>query len=283
MGTSKSFMSKSHYMHCKSLHSLPKFTSKMQRIQVGNVQFVSVLFIILMIVDIHGHRFEIYTLVSEVHKSIDLVLGIKNVFELEGVINSRDCCFIFLNRSLPIFPKECTILKPKEWKLIKVNALFINEISGLAIVKILDGTTHNMLLLKLKFMCNLAKLDVAHNGLDTIIFKPEEMLGILDLRSLGYYKINQGILQQNLSKYCKFSRADTLCEHFNKFINTLKREREQEESRENYPWLDPCDERKYITDKEILDKYIGLDTSCLKEKEKKERRSNGLVQVQGNI
>ena len=37
-------------------------------------------------------------------------------------------------------------------------------------------------------------------GPDTIIFKPEEMLGILDLRSLDYHKIKQGILQQNLSK-----------------------------------------------------------------------------------
>ena len=44
-GASKSFMSKSYYMHCKSLHSLPKFASKTQRIQVGNGQFDSVLFI----------------------------------------------------------------------------------------------------------------------------------------------------------------------------------------------------------------------------------------------
>ena len=46
MGASKTFMSKSFYMQCKSLHSLPKFASKTQRIQVGNGQFVSVLFII---------------------------------------------------------------------------------------------------------------------------------------------------------------------------------------------------------------------------------------------
>ena len=43
-------------------------------------------------------------------------LGIKNIFELEGVINSWDCCFNFLNRSLPIFPKECILLKPKGTK-----------------------------------------------------------------------------------------------------------------------------------------------------------------------
>ena len=44
-------------------------------------------------------------------------------------------------------------------------------------------------------MQNSAMLDIANNGLDTIILKPEEMLGILDLRSLGYYKIKHGILQ----------------------------------------------------------------------------------------
>ena len=68
----------------------------------------------LVIVDIHGHRFEIYTLVSEIHENVDLVLGIKNVFKLEGIINSRDCCFKFLNRSVPIYPENEIVLKPNE-------------------------------------------------------------------------------------------------------------------------------------------------------------------------
>ena len=88
-------MSKSHYLFCKSLHSLAKFASRTQRIQVGNGQFVSVLFIIPIIIDIHGHRFEICTLVSEIHENVDLVFGIRNIFELEGVINSQECCFNF--------------------------------------------------------------------------------------------------------------------------------------------------------------------------------------------
>ena len=72
-GASKSFMSKSFYMHCKSLHSLPKFAFKTQRIQVGNAQFISVLFVIPVIIEVHGHRFKIYTLVSEIHENVDLV------------------------------------------------------------------------------------------------------------------------------------------------------------------------------------------------------------------
>ena len=190
-GASKSFMSKSFYMQCKSLHSLPKYASKTQRIQVGNGQCVGILFIITVIVDIHGHRFEIYTLVSEIHKNVDLVLGIKNVFELEGVINSRDCCFKFLNRSVPIYPEKEIILKPNEQKLLKIKAPFIDEISGMAIIKILDGGTYSTLLIKLKFTHNKAILDIVNKGKDTMILKPEEMIGIIDLRSLGYYKINK--------------------------------------------------------------------------------------------
>ena len=53
------------------------------------------------------------------------------------------------------------------------------------------------------------------------------MLGIVDLRSLGYYQIKEGILQQNLSKYFRFERAEKLCEYFNNFVNTLIKEREQ--------------------------------------------------------
>ena len=51
--------------------------------------------------------------------------------------------------------------------------------------------------------------------LKTVIYDPKEMLRILDLRLMGYYRIKQGILQQNVSKYYRFELADTLCEHFN--------------------------------------------------------------------
>ena len=55
--------------------------SKTQRIQVGNGQYVSVIFSLPVIIDIHGYRFKIFTLVSEIHENVDLVLGIKNIFE----------------------------------------------------------------------------------------------------------------------------------------------------------------------------------------------------------
>ena len=79
--------------------------------------------------------------------------------------------------------------------MIKVKAPFIDEISGLAIIKILDGNTYGTILLKLKVMHNTAMLHIVNNGPNAIIFKLEEMIGIVDLRSLGYYKVKQGSLQ----------------------------------------------------------------------------------------
>ena len=138
----------------------------------------------------------------------------------------------------------------------------------MAIIKILDGGTYSMLLIILKFTCNKAILDVVKKEKDTMILRPEEMIGIIDLRLLGYYKIKQGILWQNLSRYYRFEKAEKLCEYFNKFVNTLKKEREQKSLTDCYPWLDPDDERRHMTDREILEKYINLNNSCLSKEEK---------------
>ena len=131
-------MSKSYYLQCKTLHALPKFSSNTQRIQVGNGQYVSVLFVIPVVIDIQRHRFEIFTLVSEIHDNVDLVMGMKNIFELEGVIDSCDSCFSFLSRSIPIFPVIAVKIAPEMQKMIMIAAPFIEELSGMAVVKILN-------------------------------------------------------------------------------------------------------------------------------------------------
>ena len=99
---------------------------------------------------------------------------------------------------------------------------FIDEISGLAIVKMLDSREQCMIVLKLKFIRNQASLDVTNNTQQTVIFDPKKMIDILDLRSLGYNKIRQGVLQQNFSKCYHFQSADRLCEEFNTLVNELK-------------------------------------------------------------
>ena len=132
-------MSKSFYMQSRILHTLLKFVPTTQRIQVGNGQYVAVLFVVPVIIEIHGHLFEVFTLVSEIYDNVYLVLGMKNAYELEGIVDMQDSSFRFLNRSIPFFSKEQMIVKPKEKKFVKIEALFIDEISGHAIVKMIDN------------------------------------------------------------------------------------------------------------------------------------------------
>ena len=196
-GATKSYMSKSYYLWCKTLHALPKFPSNTQRIQVGNGQYVSVLFVIPVIVDIHGCRFKIFTLVSEIHDNVDLVMGMKNIFELEGVIDLQDSCFSFLSRSIPFFPVSTVEIAPTSQKMVIIEAPFIEELSGMAMVKILDMKEQTTNMIKLKFIQNKVVLKITNKTHKTVTFGRTEMMGILDLRSLGFYKIKQEVLQEH--------------------------------------------------------------------------------------
>ena len=139
----------------------------------------------------------------------------------------------------------------------------------MAIVKIIDKGQRMPMMLKLNFIQNKAILDITNNTREILIFYRKTMIGILDLRSLDYYKIKQGVLQQNLNKYYHFIEANKECKEFNRMVEKVKQE-EIGKQKEKYLWLDDMDERKYMMDKEILEKYIDLRDSCLDDSERKQ-------------
>ena len=153
-------------------------------------------------------------------------------------------------------------MKPKEQKLIVLEAPFVEEISGMAITKLMDTKEQMTLTMKLKFIMNRAMLKVTNSTHAIVTFNPTEMHGIIVLSFLGYYKIKQGASQQKLSNMYHFETVTTVCDQFNRHIDILIRE-EKKEGAEKYPWLDDSDERKYMSDKEILDKCIDLENPCL--------------------
>ena len=124
------------------------------------------------------------------------------------MIDTRESSFRFLSRSIPIFPQEQVIVKLRVKKLTPIESPFTEEISGMAIVKIIDQGQKMPMMLKLKFIRNKAMLDIMNNTREIIIFDKKTSIGILDLRSLGYYKVKQGVLQQNLDKYYQFEEVD---------------------------------------------------------------------------
>ena len=168
---------------------------------MGNGQYVSVLFVIPVNINIHGHRFKTFALVSKIHENVDLAMGMKNIFELEGVIDSRDLCFSFLSRSIPFLPVTTVEIVPKLQKTAVVEAPFIEELSGMAMIKILDMKEQTTNMIKLKFIRNKAVLKITNKMHKSVTFDRTEMMGILDLRSLGFYKIKQEVLQEHLGRH----------------------------------------------------------------------------------
>ena len=51
---------------------------------------------------------------------------------------------------------------------------------------------------------------ITNSSSEIVILNPKEVIGILDFRSLGYYKIQQGVVQKNLSKFYNFESVDNV-------------------------------------------------------------------------
>ena len=97
-----------------------------------------------------------------------------------------------------------SFLRPKEQRLMKIDVPFIGEISGLAMIKLLDLKTGCTNTIKVKFVRNTEFLNVTNNSSELLIFNKDELIGIVDLRSIGYYGIKQSTVQHNLQHYCDF-------------------------------------------------------------------------------
>ena len=53
------------------------------------------------------------------------------------------------------------------------------------------------------------------------------MMGIVDLRSLGFYKIKQEVLQEHLGRHYHFELADDVCDQYNRFVNLMRKRRRE--------------------------------------------------------
>ena len=110
--------------------------------------------------------------------------------------------------------------------MVIVEAPFIEKLSGMAIIKLLHMNEDITSMMKLKFIRNKATLKITNNTSETVTIDRTDMRGILDFRSLGYYKVKQDILQKHLGKHCHFELAEDACAQLNGFVNLLKKEEE---------------------------------------------------------
>ena len=282
-GASRRYLSKKFYDSNPVLHDMPKFVTTCTGIKIGNESIVPALFVIPIPFMTCGHIFEIFTIVAEIDDDMDLVFGFKNMVETEGMLNTRTGEYDFIGRSIPIFPQNDLDVPAGEKAYIKVKAPFCDKLSGMICAKFFGRDM--MYTLRVKFQDNQGVVQF-RNGSDEIAqLRKDKAVGILDLRSIGYFKVGY----QKMVHMAESSKTFKMY-HYQQVRCKTKIEVDQymrirgryggEKGENNerqinpykkpdpYPWLAEDDPRRYQFDEEILYEKIDLSDSALSRKQK---------------
>ena len=246
---------------------------------MGNGNKVIPKFILPIQVMIHDHIFEIFTLVVAIDPTIDLVVGIKKMYELEGAIDTRSSTFKFFARSpwmrLDNVKEDGLTLRPSDQKEIVLKVPYFTRLDGAAVVKFYwQGTVQ---IRKVNISNNRVTLQIINNTPETVKFEQDQILGILDLRSLGFYSISAVTLRQHLSSEYNFIAPKDFVQQHNQLVEEWDRlyklqQVKQSETSDPYPWLSSDDPRRKMTDIQIFDEVINLSNAQLTKAEKKRLR-----------
>ena len=140
------------------------------------------------------------------------------MFEIEGDVSCHTSQFMFLNRSLSIFPLSTHRIKGGAKVYIRAKVPFIKKLLGHAIAKILCKGSLGTI--KIRLVNNLTVMQIINNTPSTMYLSPEESISIVDIRSLGYYNIKPQVMHFNLTGvhnlFPKWNLDLKLEEHFAK-------------------------------------------------------------------
>ena len=187
----------------RHLHKIPKFNTSSKGILVGKGQPVHVLLVIPVVVSVCGNLFEIYTIVAEIHKGIGLVFGMKKMVETEEVLSARDSTFKFISRSILILTMDKLSVEPKSKVYFKCRTPFCKDISGVAKARLLDSDGE-ICTVKIRLKNNHGMVEFVNNTSEEVTFLPKTDIGILDLRSLGYFKVNYEDFLRRMGEHFTF-------------------------------------------------------------------------------
>ena len=269
-GATKCYMNKQFYDNTPELHNLTKYNTRAKELIVGNGARCNIHFAICLQLEIDNTVYEIFTLVADIDNQLDLIIGIKNMIELESIINLRRMCITVKNRSIPIYPNKNYCIKPGEKLGVDIKIPFHEEIHGIGLLKLFSSpnTTSNV---KTTIHQNYTNIKIINRTNQPLYLTPHDSLGVLDTRSLGYYNISQQLFH-TVQQQMELVDLESLCYTMNQQIDQLNKQVKSanENNQEPFPWLEKDDWRRTASDYEILKKQINLKDSQMSSKEKKQ-------------
>ena len=201
-------------------------------------------------------------------------------------MNTRTGEFDFIGRSIPIFPQNDLDVRPGEKAYVKIRAPFCDKLSGMICAKFFSRNVVNTL--RIKIQDNQGIVQFVNHQDEIVHLRKEKAVGILDLRSVGYFKVGYQKMV-NLAESNKAFKmyhyrqvkcgSDTETDQYMRVTGRYKTKgsmsKIDEEERverhrkyDPYSWLTKDDPRRSQSDEEILHEKIDLSDSALSRKEK---------------
>ena len=283
-GASRSYLSKKVYDSNPVLHDMPKFVTTCTGIRIGNGSNVRALFVIPLLFMSCGHTFEIVAEIDD--DDMHLVFRFKNMTETEGMLNKGTGEYDLIGRSMPIFPQNDLDVPAGEKAYIKIKAPFCNKLCGMICTKLFGRDM--VYTLRVKFQDNQGVVQFRNGSNETAQLRMNKAVGILDLRSIGYFKVGyqKMVNMAESSKTFKvYHYQQVKCEtktEIDQYMRMTRRYSHKKgkgfqnnveqidalQKSDPYPWLADDDPRRYQSDEEIMYEKIDLSNSALSRKEK---------------
>ena len=157
--------------------------------------------------------------------------------------------------------------------LIKIKAPFGEKLSGRIMTKMFGS--EKAFTMKIRIENNQGCVQFVNKGHEIIKLSQSKAIGILDLRSVGYFKasyqklITMAESRQTFKMYHYQQVREDPKEHLDDYHKMSKaKSQNNQDNTDKYPWLTKDDPRRYQTDAEILYEKIDLKDSALTKKEK---------------
>ena len=218
-----------------------------------------------------GHIYEIYTIIAEIDDGMDFGFGFKNMTETEGMLNTRTGECDFIGKSIPVYPQNDLDVPVGKQVLIKIKAPFGEKLSGRIMTKLFDS--EKVFTMKLRIENNQGCVQFINKGKDTAKLRKDKAIGVVDLKSVGYFKVNYQKMitmaesRQTFKMYYYQQVRKKPKEHIDEYFRMSNTDSKKEHSKsahstkgsfDIYPWLAEDDPRRHQTDAEILYEKIDL-------------------------
>ena len=211
---------------------------------------------------------------------MDLVFGFKNMTETGRRLNTRTGEYDFISRSIPVYPQNDLDVPVGKQVLIKIKAPFGEKLSG-RIMTTLFGN-EKVFTMKPRIENNQGCVQFINKGQYIAKLRKDKAIGVLNLRSVGYFKVNYqkmitvAVSRQTFKMYHYQQVRKGHVEHINECFRMSNADSKREHTKstysakgnsDKYPWLAEDDPRRHQTDAEILYEKIDLKDSALSKKE----------------